>query len=431
MSGSAPNGPRGLAGRLAAGFADSRLTPLAVLASLLLGVFAVLMLPREEEPQIKVPMIDVLVAMPGATAAEVENRVTRPMEKLLWEIPGVEYLYSTSSPGSSLVIVRFQVGRDPADSLVRLNQKLQANYDRIPPGVSAPLVKPRTIDDVPVLALTLHSATQDHLTLRRLAAQLDDAVKALPDVAETTLIGGVRRQLRVLLDPVRLASRQLTIDDVANRLRAANQRTQSGRLNTVNRELLIETGDYLRDAADAGSVVLGQYQGSPIYLRDVATLEDGPAEPADYVLFGVGRADPSASSAKRDEVTALHPSEEAAVTLSVAKRPGANAVTTVARVLATVDSLKGRLLPADVGVAISRNYGATASEKSNDLLLHMGIAVFGVTLLILVFLGWRESLVVLLAIPVTLGLTLMVFYLYGHAEPDHALRTDLLHRHFG
>ena len=411
MSGSGSNGPRGLAGRLAAGFADSRLTPLAVLASLLLGVFAVLMLPREEEPQIKVPMIDVLVAMPGATAAEVENRVTRPMEKLLWEIPGVEYLYSTSSPGSSLVIVRFQVGRDPADSLVRLNQKLQANYDRIPPGVSAPLVKPRTIDDVPVLALTLHSATQDHLTLRRLAAQLDDAVKALPDVAETTMIGGVRRQLRVLLDPVRLASRQLTIDDVAHRLRAANQRTQSGRLDTANHEILIETGDYLRDVADAGSVVLGQYQGSPIYLRDVATLEDGPAEPADYVLFGVAGLAEAGHPGSTTPATGF---EEAAVTLSIAKRPGANAVTTVERVLATVDQLKGRLLPADVGVAISRNYGATASEKSNDLLLHMGIAVFGVTLLILVFLGWRESLVVLLAIPVTLGLTLMVFYLYGY-----------------
>ncbi len=389
-------GPRGVAGRLAAAFAASPLTPLAVLASLLLGLFAVLMLPREEEPQIKVPMIDVLVAMPGATAAEVENRVTRPMEKLLWEIPGVEYLYSTSSPGSSLVIVRFTVGQDPGQSLVRLNQKLQANYDRIPPGVSAPLIKPRTIDDVPVLALTLHSATHDHLTLRRLAAQLDDAVKALPDVAETTLIGGVRRQLRVLVDPVKLASRQLTLDDVANRLRAANQRTQSGRLANLNRELLVETGDYLRDAAEAGGIVLGLHEGRPIYLRDIAAVEDGPAEPADYVLHGTVAG------------------AEAAVTLSIAKRPGANAVDTVQRVLHTVDGLKGRLLPADVGVTISRNYGATASEKSNELLLHMGLAVFGVSLLILLFLGWRESLVVLLAIPVTLGLTLLVFFLYGY-----------------
>ncbi len=400
MSRPADKIPRGLAARLAATFADSSLTPLAVLASLLLGVFAVLMLPREEEPQIKVPMIDVLVAMPGATAHEVENRVTRPMEKLLWEIPGVEYLYSTSSPGSSLVIVRFKVGSGLEQSLVRLNQKLQANYDRIPPGVSAPLIKPRTIDDVPVLALTLHSRTKDHLTLRRLAAQLDDAVKALPDVAETTLIGGVRRQLRVQVDPVRLASHQFTLDDLTNAIRAANQRTQSGALPSANREILIETGTYFRDAADAGSLVLGTSQGRPIYLRDVANVTDAPSEPVDYVLHG--RGGPAGGA------------EEAAVTLSLAKRPGANAVTVVHEVMQTVTRLRGVLLPADVEIAVSRDYGATASEKSNELLFHMGLAIFGVAVLILLFLGWRESLVVLLAIPVTLGLTLLVFYLYGY-----------------
>ena len=396
-----PAGPAdgpGFAGRLANLFTNSRLTPLAIIASLLLGLFAVVMLPREEEPQIKVPMIDVLVPMPGATAHEVENRVTRPMEKLLWEIPGVEYLYSTSRPGSALVIVRFQVGSDLEQSIVRLNQKLQANYDRIPPGVGPPLIKPRTIDDVPVAAITLHSTTQDHLTLRRLAAQLDDAVKALPDVAETTLIGGVRRQLRVQVDPVKLASRQLTLDDLATALRAANARSQDGALATANRELLVETGGYFRDAADVASLVLGTWQDRPIYLRDVATMTDGAAEPADYVLFG--RPDT--------------PGEEAAVTLSVAKRPGANAVTVVHSLAATVDHLRGVLLPADVSVTFTRDYGATASEKSNELLWHMGIAVFGVALLILGFLGWRESMVVLLAIPVTLGLTLLVFYLYGY-----------------
>ena len=418
MSNPADKAPRGLAARLAASFADSPLTPLAVLASLLLGLFAVLMLPREEEPQIKVPMIDVLVAMPGATAHEVENRVTRPMEKLLWEIPGVEYLYSTSSPGSSMVIVRFKVGSDLEQSLVRLNQKLQANYDRIPPGVSAPLIKPRTIDDVPVLALTLHSRTQDHFTLRRLAAQLDDAVKALPDVAETTLIGGVRRQLRVQVDPVRLASHQLTLDDLANGIRAANQRTQSGAQPSANREILLETGTYIRDAGDAGALVLGTWQGRPIYLRDVAAVTDGPAEPADYVLHGygsqVGPLLADGPNAARTQGPALQTEEEAAVTLSIAKRPGANAVTVVNEVMRTVTRLRGVLLPADVTIAVSRDYGATASEKSNELLLHMGIAVFGVALLILFFLGWRESLVVLLAIPVTLGLTLLVFYLYGY-----------------
>jgi multidrug efflux pump subunit AcrB len=402
--------PTGFAARLAAMAVDSRLTPLAVLASLLLGLFAVLMLPREEEPQIKVPMVDVLVAMPGATAAEVENRVTRPMEKLLWEIPGVEYLYSTSSPGHALVVVRFQVGTDLEQSLVRLNQKLQANYDRIPPGVSAPLIKPRTIDDVPILALTLHSATQDHLTLRRLAAQLDDAVKALPDVAETTLIGGVRRQLCVVVDPLRLASRQLTLDDIAAALRAANARSQDGTLTSANQELLIETGDYLRDAPDVASLVLGTWQSRPIHLRDVATVTDAPAEPADYVLFGRGFRP---SKIENQESKIQNP-EEAAVTLSIAKRPNTNAVTVVHAVEATVARLRGVLLPADVGVTITRNYGATAREKSDELLLHMGLAVFGVALLILFFLGWRESLVVLLAIPVTLGLTLLVFYLYGY-----------------
>ncbi len=401
--------PHGFAGRLAGMFIDSRITPLLVLASLLLGVFAVIMLPREEEPQIKVPMVDVLVAMPGATAHEVENRVTRPMEKLLWEIPGVEYLYSTSSPGRSLVIVRFKVGSDLEQSLVRLNQKLQANHDRIPPGVGAPLIKPRTIDDVPVAALTLHSATHDHLTLRRLAAQLDDAVKALPDVAETTLIGGVRRQLRVQVDPVKLASRQLTLDDLAAALRAANARSQDGTLATANRDLLIETGAYFRDAADAAGLVLGTWDSRPIFLRDVATVTDGPAEPTDYVLFGHG-AVVGAVAPNRPASGA----EEAAVTLSVAKRPGANAVTVVHALQDTVARLRGVLLPADVAVTFTRDYGATASEKSNELLLHMGIAVFGVALLILFFLGWRESLVVLLAIPVTLGLTLLVFYLYGY-----------------
>jgi multidrug efflux pump subunit AcrB len=392
--------PRGLAGRLAAAFTHSRLTPLAVIASLLLGAFAVLLLPREEEPQIKVPMIDVLVAMPGATAHEVENRVTRPMEKLLWEVPGVEYVYSTSRPGSGQSIVRFKVGSDLEQSLVRLNQKLQQHFDLIPPGASQPIVKPRSIDDVPILALTLHSRTVDHFTLRRLAAQLDDAIKSLPEVAETNLIGGTRRIVCIEPNPAALAAHGLTFDSLAAALAGANARTQAGAVATANRSVLVETGPFLRDAREVGAVVVAAPGGKPVYLRDIATITDGAEEPVDYVLFGRGGASPI--------------DDEAAVTLSVAKRPGANAITVVERVLHTVAALRGVLLPAEVEVAITRNYGATAAEKSNELLLHMGIAVFGVTLLILVFLGWRESLVVLLAIPVTLGLTLLVFYLYGY-----------------
>jgi len=408
-------------------FIDSKLTPIVVAASLLLGLFAVLMLPREEEPQIKVPMIDVMVGMPGASAQEVENRVTRPMEKLLWEIAGVEYLYSTASPGGNMTIVRFKVGTDLENALVRLNQKLQANFDRIPLGVTPPLVKPRTIDDVPILAVTLHSARYDHATLHRLATQLDDVVKQIPQVAETTVIGGQPRSLRVQLDPQRLASRNLSPSTVVPLLQQANAQTHAGSQAFGNVETLLQVGTFFRDARDVGAVVLGVHDGRPVYLRDVATVIDGPADPVDYVLFGrgsgAGGAVESEGLATRNPPASARPvtmeatmagGEEAAVTLSIAKRPGANAVDVVTDVLAKVEALKGTLIPADISVAITRDYGATASEKSNELLLHMGIAVFGVAVLILLFLGWRESLVVLLAIPVTLGLTLLVFYLYGY-----------------
>ena len=391
-------GRHGFAGRIAARFIDSKLTPVIVAASLLLGAFAVLMLPREEEPQIKVPMIDVMVAMPGAGAREVENRVTRPMEKLLWEIPGVEYLYSTASPGGDLTIARFKVGTDLETALVRLNQKLQANFDRIPIGVIPPLIKARTIDDVPILALTFHSSRYDHAALRRLASQVDDVVKQIPQVAETAVIGGQPRAIRVLLDPQKLASRGLSPGYLVPMLQQANAQALAGAQDAGNRETLLQAGTFFRDARDVESVVVGVSDGRPVYLRDVATVVDGPDEPSTYVLYG-GRGAGE---------------ESPAVTLSIAKRPGANAVDVVDAVLAKVDSFKGTLIPADIGVAVTRDYGATALDKSNELLLHMGLAVFGVAVLILLFLGWRESLVVLLAIPVTLALTLLVFYLYGY-----------------
>jgi multidrug efflux pump subunit AcrB len=398
----------GIAGRLAAYFSDSKLTPLSLIATFALGAFAILMLPREEEPQIKVPMIDVMVAMPGASAQEVENRVTRPMEKLLWEISGVEYLYSTSSPGRSTVIVRFKVSTEMETALVRLNQKLQGNFDRIPPGVGTPLVKPRSIDDVPVLAVTLHSRTQDQVTLRRLAAQVDDAIKALPDVAETTLTGGLRRTIRVQLDPAALAARGISPTVIASTLRQANQQSQVGSRPFANDELLLESGEFLQTIEEVGAVVVGVFAGRPVYLRDLATIADTGAEPANYVFFGSGVADPLSAP------PAATTSFEAAVTLSIAKRPGANAVTVVEKTLARIDQLRGDLLPSDVKITTVRDYGHTAAEKSNELLLHMGIAVFGVALLILLFLGWRESAVVLLAIPSTLALTLLVFYLLGY-----------------
>jgi multidrug efflux pump subunit AcrB len=395
-----PEAHPGIAGRIAQSFVDSKLTLLIVIAAMLLGVFAVVMLPREEEPQIKVPMIDVLVSMPGSGAKEVEERATRPMEKLLWEIPGVEYIYSTSSEGQLVAIVRFKVGENMDSSLVKLNQKLQQNFDKIPHGVSTPLIKARTIDDVPILALTLHSAHYDHLTLRRLAAQVDDAVKQVPLVAETTLIGGAQRQVRVLLDPVRLAARNLSPAGLVPMLQQANRQYSAGNLTSDNRDVIVETGAFLQTAEDVGNVVVGVYSGKPVYLRDVADIQDGAEEPGQYVFFGEGAA---------KGITA----DEPAVTLSIAKRPGANAISVANEVLKKVDTLKGYIIPADVQVTVTRNYGLTAEDKSNELLWHMLLAVVSVSFLILLVLGWRESLIVMLAIPATLALTLLVFYLYG------------------
>ena len=393
-------GPSGPAGRVAALFIDSKLTPLIVIGSLLLGLFALIMLPREEEPQIKVPMVDVTVSMPGFSAKEVEERATRPMEKILWEIPGVEYVYSTSLTGESRLIVRFEVGKNPDESLVRLSEKLRSNFDRIPPGVGTPLVKMKTIDDVPVLAVTLHSKVYDHLTLRRLAAQIEDSIRQVPQVGETQIIGGARRQVRVLLDPAKLAGRGLTPAGIVPMLRQGNRQDVSGSLTKGNAEVMVETGGFLHSAEEVGDIVVGVSGGKPVYLREVAEVRDGTEEPSQYVLHG--RAGEGASA-----------ENEAAVTISVAKRPGANAVSISRRVLHKIDLLKGTLIPSEVETTVTRNYGRTAADKSNELLFHMAIAVVSVSLLILFTLGWRESLIVGIAIPSTLALTLLTFYLLG------------------
>ncbi len=407
MSGAGHGGP---AGRIASYFIDSKLTPLIIIASVLLGLAAVIALPREEEPQIIVPMIDVFVAMPGASAAEVEERVTTPMEKLLWEIPGVEYVYSSSSPGISMAIVRFYVGEDEEDAIVRLQAKLAGNYDRIPYSVSPPLVKPRYIDDVPILALTFWSEEVDHFLLRRLAAEVENHVKREKNVSLTSLIGGQRRQVSVYLDPARLAAFGLDALQVAQMLRAANQEADIGSYASPAGEINVRTGGFLVDPDDVRRVVVGVHNGRPVYLRDVATVSDGPAEPDQYVFFGAGPAAGEKHIPHFDNAAPLSP----AVTLTVAKRKGTNAITVAEKVIERVEALKGSVIPDNVQVTITRHYGETAKEKSDELLLHMIIAIVSVSLLIALTLGWREAGVVALAIPVTLALTLAVFYLYGY-----------------
>src|ERR1039457_6462127 len=388
------------AGKFAHACIGSKLTPLVIVGSLLLGAFAVWKLPREEEPQIVVPMVDVFVQMPGASPREVEERVTKPMEKLLWEIPGVEYIYSTSSPGMSTAIVRFLVGQDEEKSIVRLNQKLNANLDLIPPGASLPLVKPRSIDDVPILALTFWSKPYGDYELRRIAAQVDDTIKQTPDVSAVALIGGQRREIRITLDATRLGAYNLSPLQVAGALGLSNRRLPSGEFARGNQQYFLETGQFLRTAEDVRNVVAGLAAGvenaKPIFVRDVAEVTDGGEEPAQYVRFSDGKG--------------FYP----AVTIAVSKRKGTNAVTVGEDVLHRLEPLRGAVIPSGVEMTITRNYGDTAKEKSNELLWHMLIAVISVSVLIAITLGLRESLIVFIAIPVTLALTLTVFYLHGY-----------------
>ena len=389
--------PRGLAGRLAAAFIPSKLTPLLIVGALMLGAFAIVALPREEEPQIVVPMVDVFVSVPGASPAEVEQRVTRPLEKLLWEVPGVEYLYSTSSPGQSLVIVRFVVGQDEERALVRLNQKIEANADRIPTGASPPIVKPRSIDDVPIVAVTLWGDRYDDHLLRRLAAQLREALAEVPDVSEVTLLGGRPRQIDVRLDPARLAAAGIDPIDLSRVLEAANGRATSTGAVVGGDVARLEAGRQMETVAALREVAVPAEHSRSIQLGDVAEVTDGDAPPTSYVRFH-----------SRDGGS--HP----AVTLAVAKRQGANAITVAHQIDAKLEAVRAVLLPADLHVTVTRDYGETAAEKSNELLYHMFLAVAFVSVLIALALGLREAAVVLIAIPVTLALTLFAFWAYGY-----------------
>jgi multidrug efflux pump subunit AcrB len=394
-----------LAGRVAHSFIDSKLTPLVIVAALLLGAFAILQTPREEEPQIVVPMLDVFVQMPGASSQEVAQRVSLPMEKLLREVPGVEYIYSISHPGMSMVIVRFYVGTKEEDAIIQTYNKLYSNVDRIPPGVSQPLIKVRSIDNVPIMALTLWGQNYDSYRLRRVAGELENSLKQLDDISETTIIGGQPRQVRVMLDTQRLAAYGLTPGAVVAQLQGANNRGQAGSFARDNREFQVEAGLFFTHADDLKQVIVGVHSGRPVYLRDVVEkIEDGAAEPDSYVLFS------NAKGTTRQAADSEYP----AVTITLAKRKGTNASVIAENVLQKVSDLRGYMLPQDLNITVTRNYGETAKDKSDELLKHLFIATLSVTLLIALALGWRESGVILLAVPVTLALTLAIFYLFGY-----------------
>ena len=397
----------GPAGKAAQAFIGSKLTPLLVVAALAIGIFAVVITPREEEPQIKVPMVDVMVPFPGASAKEVEERISTPLERLLWEIPGVEYVYTTSSPNFGMAIVRFKVGSDPEQSLVKLYTKIMAHPEWVPPGAGPALVKPKSIDDVPIVALTLWSREHDGFQLRSIAGEMALEIKKIPNISTVDLIGGERRQVRIILDPERLDAYGVSGLSIAQSLKQANSRLPAGSFSEGDREVLLSSGRFLRTVDDVREVVVGVRDGRSIRLGDVAAVTDGPEELASMVLFGAGPLG-------TDKGISGDPVGLPAVTIAVSKKTGSNAVALAKQVMTVVERMRRSSLPSGVEITVTRDYGATAAEKSNELIGHVLIATLAVVLLMFFALGRREAVVVAVAVPVTLALTLAFSYLMGY-----------------
>ncbi len=427
----------GLAGKIAKLFIGSKLTVLLMIVFMVIGVYSSFLIPREEEPQIDVAMADIFVGYPGASPTEVESRVVKPLEKLVSNIPGVEYVYSTSSKEGAMVIVQFYVGEDIERSFVKLYNEMNKHMDLMPPGVTMPLVKPRAIDDVPMLGITLWSENYDDFQLKQLADELTQEIEKVNEVSLTDKIGGRNRQLRVVLDKDKLAASGLDFLGVAEMIKANNQQLGSGSFDKNDTEFLVTTGNFLKSATDVENLVVGVQQNQPIYLKQVAAIFDGPEIPRQYVSFGFGGAGENASK---------YPSEYPAVTISVAKRKGADAMKIADVIIDKVDHLRSNLIPDDVHVEITRNYGETASQKVSELLMHLLGAIFAVTLIVMLAMGWRGGLVVFLSVPITFALTLLSYYLLdytlnritlfalvfvtGIVVDDSIIIAENMHRHF-
>jgi multidrug efflux pump subunit AcrB len=392
----------GMAGRMAEGFIKSRLTPILIITFILLGVFSTVKLPREEEPQINVPMFDIMVPFYGADPAEVEKHLVEVGERKLWEIPGVEYIYSVAQPNFAMFTVRFKVGTVPETAASLVYTKTMDNRDLFPRGSGEPLIKFRAIDDVPVLALTLWGEGQDGYSLRRAAARIQTELNSITNVSETRIIGGHKREFIVHFDPAGIARHRLTPPMLAGIIKMSNTKMPAGHYNQGDKLLLAETDAFIRTADDLKNIVVGVLDGRPVRLSEVAKVYDGPDEEERSVTMMQGPA------------SAVKAAASPAVTLSVAKRRGANATEVSREILTRVDGMKGREIPDGVKVTVTRNYGETAKAKSDELIWHMLLATISVTILIALTLGLREAVVVLVAIPVTLALTMLVYYLYGY-----------------
>ena len=427
----------GIAGKIAKIFMQSKLTVLLMIVFMVVGVYSSFLIPREEEPQIDVPMADIFVGYPGASPTEVESSVIKPLEQLISNIKGVEYVYSTSMKEQGMVIVQFYVGEDIERSFVKLYNEINKHMDQMPQGVTFPLVKTRAIDDVPMLGLTLWSENYDDYQLSQIAQELEDEIKKVNDVAITNKIGGRNRQLQVVLDKDKLAASGLDFLSVSEMIRSNNNQLNSGSFDKNDTEFLVNTGKFLESVTDVENLVVGVQQNQPIYLKQVAKIIDGPEVPQNYVSLGFGKGSEKASE---------YQSEYPAVTISVAKRKGADAMKLSEIIIDKVDYLRTTLIPDDVHVEVTRNYGETASHKVSELLLHLIGSIIAVTIVVMLAMGWRGGLVVFLSVPITFALTLLSYYMLdytlnritlfalvfvtGIVVDDSIIIAENMHRHF-
>jgi multidrug efflux pump subunit AcrB len=427
----------GFAGRIAQLFINSKLTPLLMVAFMVIGMYSAYLTPREEEPQIDVPIADIFFRYPGASPAEIESRVMQPLEKVVANIPGVEYVYSTSMPGQAMLIVQFYVGEDVERSLVKMYNEIMKHMDEMPKGTSLPLIKTRAIDDVPVLGLTFWSENYDDFQLRRIAQEVNNEIEKVGEVSETKVIGGRSRQVRVVLNREQMAGYNIDALSISQQIEMSNQQVGSGAFNSHDTEYLVETGRFLENADDVANLVVGVYNNSPIYLKQVAQVIDGPEIASQYVSFGYGKINDS---------KAMHKGEYPAVTISVAKRRGADAMKVSEQILGKIEVLKKDLIPADVQVDVTRNYGETASDKVAELLMHLLGAIVAVTFVVMLAMGWRGGLVVFLSVPITFALTMFSYYFLdytlnritlfalvfvtGIVVDDSIIIAENMHRHF-
>ncbi|MBS1780232.1 MAG: efflux RND transporter permease subunit [Bacteroidetes bacterium] len=428
---------KGLSGNIAKAFLQSKLTILLMFAFLLIGGYSTFLMPREEEPQIQVPMADIFIGYPGAGPKDVETKVAAPMEKIISNIKGVEYVYSTSMNGQAMLIVQFYVGEDIERSLVKLYSELMKNMDRMPKGVTMPLIKTRAIDDVPVFGLTLWSEHYDDFKLRQMAQELTNEVKKIPDVADVTIIGGRSREIKVMPDKEKMAQNHVDFLTVSRALQGNNSQMQSGTIVQYDTAYSVVTGNFLTSAEDVGNIVVGANGQQPIYLRQVANVTDAAQTPSQYVSMGFGRADVGSKTYK---------STYPAVTIAVSKKKGADAMRLSEQIENKLQQVEKKLIPSDVKLTITRNYGESASEKVSELLLHLFFAIVVVTLFVMLAMGWRGGLVVFLSVPVTFALTLFAYYfmhytlnritlfalvfITGIVVDDSIIIAENMHRHF-